>query len=45
MKRKTTEAELIAIRRELEDINISLKVLSGRMTAKEANEEWLTRPF
>lgn len=45
MKRKTTEAELIAIRQMLEDINLSLKVLSGRMTAKEAEEEWLTRPF
>lgn len=45
MKRKKEEAELIAIRQQLEDINLSLKVLSGRMTVKEAEEEWLTRPF
>jgi hypothetical protein len=41
---KDTE-ELKLIKRELEDINLSLKVISHRMTAKEADNEWLNMPF
>lgn len=37
--------ELKLIRSELEDINLSLKVISHRITAKEADIEWLNRPF
>ncbi len=37
--------ELAEIRKALEDINLSLKVISHRCSTKEAEQEWLEREF
>lgn len=39
------DRELMEIRRNLEDINLSLKVISHRCSVKEAEQEWLERGF
>ena len=42
---KRTRKDLDDIYDVLYDINLSLKVISHRMTVKEANEEWCESPF
>lgn len=39
------DRELMEIRRILEDINLSLKVISHRCSVEEAGQEWLEREF